>query len=163
MTASTDFVSIRSIVHQRNVAPGLRNLKARSKLSSSISERTLSLCDFICLYALNTTTRNLYTVRLASLRSVVAAGLPCKRCPHTFSVPIGGFLLAAITSDGGRDRNRCRQCACQRQMDARRKEWVDEGLGCGLKLAEQRINFSDYPPPASPTTRHPSPPYLSAE
>jgi len=53
-------ISVPNIVHQWNVVPGLKNLKARSKLSSPMSERTLSLCDFICLYAPNTTTRNLW-------------------------------------------------------------------------------------------------------
>ena len=137
MTILTGFVSIHNIAHQQNVLLGLKNLKARSKLSSPMSERTLSLCDLICLYALNTATRNLF--QAFSLISMTSnTGRPCKRRPHTFSVPTGSFLLATVASDGGGNRNRCRQRACQRQMDARRKEWVDKGLNCGLRLAEWR-------------------------
>jgi len=144
MTVPTGFVSIRNIAHRRNGLLGLKNLKARSKLSSLMSERTLSLCDFICLYALNTATRNLFQVfSLISMGHYI--GRPCKRRPHTFSVPTGSFLLVAVTSDGGGNRNRCGQCACQRQMDARRKEWVDEGLNCGLKLVERRYGFLRLP------------------
>jgi len=157
MTVPTGFVSIRNIVHQRNVLLGLKNLKARSKLSSPMSERTLSLCDLICLYALNTATRNLFQV-FSLISKESNTGSPCKRRPHTFSVPTGSFLLAAVTSDGGGNRNRCGQCASQRQMDARRKEWVDKGLNCGLELAEWRCGFFQLPTSCIPN----NPPSISS-
>lgn len=59
MTVSAGLISIGNALGQRDVAPGLNNLKALSKLSSPMSERTFSSCDLICLYALSTTTRNL--------------------------------------------------------------------------------------------------------
>ena len=73
MTVSRGFISIYNTLCQQGVVPGLKNLKALSKLSSPISERTFSLCDLICLYALNTTTRNLrQTFSLILTRTTLA-------------------------------------------------------------------------------------------
>ena len=113
MTAPTGFVSIRGIVHQRSVLLGLKNLKARSKLSSSMSERILSLCDLICLYALGTTTQS----NLLDPLPLPASAFPVPNGPSSPSLPSDAKALfkRSLTVDKkyfdkGVNRSRIRNC-----------------------------------------------------